>query len=33
MFGFLELEDDPEARRALLDAAEGWLRARGLRPR
>jgi GNAT superfamily N-acetyltransferase len=29
MFGFLELEDDPEAMRALLDAAAGWLRVRG----
>jgi hypothetical protein len=29
MFGFLELEDDPEAVRALLDAAAGWLRVRG----
>ena len=29
MFGFLELEDDPEALAALLDAAETWLRARG----
>jgi hypothetical protein len=29
MFGFLELEDDPEAMAALLDAARGWLRARG----
>ena len=29
MFGFLELEDDPEAARALLDAAADWLRARG----
>jgi hypothetical protein len=29
MFGFLELEDDGEAMRALLDAAAGWLRARG----
>ena len=28
-FGFLELEDDAEALRALLDAAEGWLRERG----
>ncbi len=32
MFGFLEFEDDPEVLRALLDAAEGWLRERGLRP-
>jgi GNAT superfamily N-acetyltransferase len=29
MFGFLELEDDPEALRALLDAAAAWLRERG----
>ena len=29
MFGFLELEDDPEVLAALLAAAEGWLRARG----
>ena len=29
MFGFLELEDDPEAMTALLAAAEGWLRERG----
>jgi hypothetical protein len=29
MFGFLELEDDPEAMRALLDAAAAWLRERG----
>jgi GNAT superfamily N-acetyltransferase len=29
MFGFLELEDDPEALAALLEAARGWLRARG----
>jgi len=29
MFGFLELEEDPEAMRALLDAAAGWLRERG----
>jgi hypothetical protein len=29
MFGFLELEDDPEAMRALWDAALGWLTARG----
>jgi GNAT superfamily N-acetyltransferase len=26
MFGFLELEDDPEAMRALLDAGSAWLR-------
>jgi GNAT superfamily N-acetyltransferase len=29
MFGFFECEDDPEAARALLAAAEGWLRERG----
>lgn len=29
MFGFLELEDDPEVLDALLGAAEEWLRARG----
>jgi GNAT superfamily N-acetyltransferase len=29
MFGFIELEDDPEVARALLDAAGGWLRERG----
>jgi GNAT superfamily N-acetyltransferase len=29
MFGFLELEDDPEVLAALLDAAEQWLRDRG----
>jgi len=29
MFGFLELEEDPEAIQALLAAAEGWLRERG----
>jgi GNAT superfamily N-acetyltransferase len=28
MFGFLELEDDPEVMRALLAAATGWLRER-----
>ncbi len=28
LFGFLELEDDPEVARALLDTAAGWLRAR-----
>jgi hypothetical protein len=28
-FGFFESEDDPAVARALLDAAEGWLRARG----
>jgi hypothetical protein len=30
MFGFLELEDDPEVFAALLDTAETWLRARGI---
>jgi GNAT superfamily N-acetyltransferase len=29
MFGFLEMEDDADVLRALLDAAEGWLRERG----
>jgi GNAT superfamily N-acetyltransferase len=29
MFGFLELEDDPEAMQSLLDAAAAWLRERG----
>jgi GNAT superfamily N-acetyltransferase len=29
MFGFFECEDDPEAARALLDAADAWLRERG----
>jgi GNAT superfamily N-acetyltransferase len=29
MFGFLELEDDPEAMAALLDVAEDWLRQHG----
>jgi GNAT superfamily N-acetyltransferase len=29
MFGFLELEDDPQILPALLGAAEGWLRERG----
>ncbi|HVE68070.1 MAG TPA: hypothetical protein VNB64_05760 [Solirubrobacteraceae bacterium] len=29
LFGFLELEDDPEVAAALFDAAEGWLRERG----
>ena len=29
MFGFFECRDDPEAARALLDAAAAWLRARG----
>lgn len=28
MFGFLEFDDDPAILRGLLDAAEGWLRAR-----
>ncbi len=28
-FGFLELEDDAEVLRALLDAADAWLRSRG----
>jgi GNAT superfamily N-acetyltransferase len=28
-FGFLEIEDDPEALGALLDAGAAWLRARG----
>jgi GNAT superfamily N-acetyltransferase len=28
MFGFLELEDDPDVLPALLEAAAGWLRAR-----
>ena len=28
MFGFLELEDDPEILPPLLDAAEEWLRPR-----
>jgi GNAT superfamily N-acetyltransferase len=28
-FGFFELEDDPAAAAALLEAAEGWLRERG----
>src|SRR5215203_2217610 len=28
MFGFLELEDDPEALAALLEAAQAWLRER-----
>jgi GNAT superfamily N-acetyltransferase len=28
-FGFFECEDDPEAARALLEAAEAWLRERG----
>jgi GNAT superfamily N-acetyltransferase len=30
MFGFFESVDDPEVARALLDAAAGWLRGRGL---
>lgn len=29
MFGFLEFEEDPQALRALLDAASGWLGERG----
>jgi GNAT superfamily N-acetyltransferase len=29
MFGFVELEEDPEVMEALLAAAEGWLRERG----
>jgi GNAT superfamily N-acetyltransferase len=29
MFGFFEAEDDPEVARALLEAAEEWLRDRG----
>ena len=29
LFGFFECEDDPEAARALLGAAEGWLSERG----
>jgi hypothetical protein len=29
-FGFLEVEDDAEALAGLLDAAERWLRARGM---
>jgi hypothetical protein len=29
-FGFFECEDDPEAARALLDAAAAWLDARGM---
>jgi hypothetical protein len=29
MFGFLEVEDDPETLSALLDAAAAWLRERG----
>ena len=29
LFGFLELEDDPEVAAALFAAAEGWLRERG----
>jgi hypothetical protein len=30
MFGFLEFEDDPEVLPALLEAATGWLRERGM---
>ena len=29
LFGFFEAEDDPEVARALLEAAEAWLRERG----
>jgi GNAT superfamily N-acetyltransferase len=29
LFGFFECEDDPEAARALVDAAQAWLRERG----
>jgi GNAT superfamily N-acetyltransferase len=29
LFGWFECEDDPEATRALLDAAQAWLRERG----
>jgi GNAT superfamily N-acetyltransferase len=29
LFGFLELEDDPEVAEALFDAAQAWLQARG----
>lgn len=29
LFGFFECEEDPEATRALLDAAAAWLKARG----
>ena len=29
LFGFLELEDDPDVAEALFTAAEGWLRERG----
>ena len=29
LFGFFECEDDPEAARKLVDAAEAWLRERG----
>jgi hypothetical protein len=29
-FGFFECEDDPEAARVLIEAAEEWLRARGM---
>ena len=28
MFGFLELEDDPEVARALIAAAQDWLASR-----
>jgi len=31
MFGFIEMEDDPEVARALIDAASEWLRAKGRR--
>ena len=30
-FGLLEMEDDPEVSRALLDTAETWLRSQGMR--
>ena len=30
-FGFLEAEDDPEVFAALFEAAEAWLKARGMR--
>jgi len=29
MFGFLEMEDDPQTTRALIDAAQSWLAERG----
>src|SRR3954464_6567235 len=29
-FGFFDCEDDPEATRALIAAAEAWLRGRGM---